>query len=67
MDLGCRVLARAAAVALALALVAIRFNLPAIPAGCQVTGARLRLYASSYKTGRTPQAWRVASAWTRAG
>ena len=42
----------------------VRFNLPAIPAGCQVTSAKLRLYASSYKTGRTLQAFRVAAAWT---
>ena len=45
----------------------VRFNLPAIPAGCQVTNARLRLYASSYKTGRTLQAWRVAAPWTEGG
>jgi hypothetical protein len=31
----------------------VRFNLPAIPAGCQVTSAKLRLYASSYKTGHS--------------
>ncbi|HEX5782294.1 MAG TPA: right-handed parallel beta-helix repeat-containing protein [Solirubrobacteraceae bacterium] len=42
----------------------VRFNLPAIPAGCQVTSARLRLYASSYKTGRTLQALRLGAAWT---
>ena len=42
----------------------VRFNLPAIPAGCRVTDAKLRLYASSYKTGRTLQAFRVAAAWT---
>ena len=42
----------------------VRFNLPAIPAGCQLTSARLRLYASSYKTGRTLQALRLGAAWT---
>ena len=42
----------------------VRFNLPAIPSGCRVTSARLRLYASSYKTGRTLQALRVAAPWT---
>jgi hypothetical protein len=44
-----------------------RFNLPAIPAGCQVTSAKLRLYATSYKTGRTLQASRLASTWTETG
>ena len=42
----------------------VRFNLPAIPSGCQVTTAKLRLYAASYKTGRTLQAFRVAAPWT---
>jgi hypothetical protein len=41
-----------------------RFNLPAIPAGCQVTSAKLRLYATSYKTGRTLQALRLGATWT---
>jgi hypothetical protein len=44
-----------------------RFNLPAIPAGCQVTSAKLRLYATSYKTGRTLQASRLAAPWTETG
>jgi hypothetical protein len=44
-----------------------RFNLPAIPAGCQVTAAKLRLYATSYKTGRTLQASRLAAPWTESG
>jgi large repetitive protein len=44
----------------------VRFNLPAIPSGCQVTDAKLRLYASSYKTGRTLQAIPLAAAWTEA-
>jgi large repetitive protein len=42
----------------------VRFGLPAIPAGCQLTSAKLRLYASSYKDGRTLQAFRVAAPWT---
>jgi large repetitive protein len=42
----------------------VRFNLPAVPAGCQITSAKLRLYASSYKTGRTLQALRLGAAWT---
>jgi parallel beta-helix repeat protein len=42
----------------------VRFTLPAIPAGCTLTSARLRLYASSYKTGRTLQALRIGAAWT---
>jgi hypothetical protein len=44
-----------------------RFNLPAVPAGCQVTSAKLRLYATSYKTGRTLQALMVAAPWTEGG
>ena len=42
----------------------VRFTLPAVPAGCRVTDAKLRLYASSHKTGRTLQALRLAAAWT---
>lgn len=42
----------------------VRFNLPAIPAGCTVTSARLRLHAASYKSGRTLKAFRLASSWT---
>jgi large repetitive protein len=41
-----------------------RFTLPTIPAGCSVTSANLRLYAGSYKTGRTLQALQITSAWT---
>jgi large repetitive protein len=37
----------------------VRFALPTIPAGCQITGATLRLYSSSYKEGRTLQAVRL--------
>jgi hypothetical protein len=42
----------------------VRFALPPIPAGCKVTGATLRLYASSYKSGRTLQALRLNGSWT---
>ena len=41
----------------------VRFNLPAIPAGCDVVTARLRLYAASYKDGRTLQAIRLTASW----
>jgi hypothetical protein len=34
----------------------VRFALPPMPSGCQVTSATLRLYAGSYKEGRTLQA-----------
>jgi hypothetical protein len=42
----------------------VRFALPAVPEGCSVTQASLKLYASSYKSGRTVQAQQVTSAWT---
>ncbi len=42
----------------------VRFNLPAIPAGCQVVDAQLRLYSSSYKPGRTLQAFQLGGSWT---
>ena len=41
----------------------VRFSLPAIPAGCQVVDAKLRLYAGSYKTGRTIDAYPVTAGW----
>ena len=46
------------------ARVLVRFALPAIPSGCQVVSARLRLYAASYKTGRTLEALALASSWS---
>jgi CSLREA domain-containing protein len=46
------------------ARVLVRFNLPTIPAGCNVMSARLRLYASSYQAGRTLQALQVSAPWT---
>jgi hypothetical protein len=45
----------------------VRFNLPALPSGCAVTTATLRLFASSYKEGRTLQALQLAAAWTEGG
>ena len=45
----------------------MRFPLPAIPAGCTVQSAQLRLYAGSYKTGRTLQAVPAGSGWTESG
>jgi parallel beta-helix repeat protein len=42
----------------------VRFALPAIPSGCQVVDAQLRLYASSYKPGRTLQAFALGGSWT---
>jgi hypothetical protein len=45
----------------------VRFNLPPAPAGCSVTGASLRLYTSAGVTGRTLQAYRVATNWTETG
>lgn len=41
----------------------VRFNLPAIPAGCSVTSARLRLFATAADAGRTLQALRVNASW----
>jgi CSLREA domain-containing protein len=41
----------------------VRFTLPALPAGCQVLDAELRLYAGSYKTGRTIDVYALTSAW----
>ena len=42
----------------------VRFNLPTVPAGCTVTNVKLRLYASSYTSGRTLQAFRLNGNWT---
>jgi hypothetical protein len=42
----------------------VRFALPAVPTGCQVTGATLRLYSPSYAGGRTLRALRLNSSWT---
>ena len=45
----------------------VRFNLPAVPAGCSVTNVKLRMYASSYTSGRTLQAFRLNGNWTETG
>jgi hypothetical protein len=42
----------------------VRFGLPAVPSGCQVTSAKLRLYAGSYQSGRTLHALRLNGSWT---
>jgi hypothetical protein len=41
-----------------------RFALPSIPAGCEVVQAKLRLYSSAYKDGRTLEAVRLGASWT---
>lgn len=43
------------------------FNLPAKPAGCSVTVARLRLWQTAGTNGRTIQAYRANAAWTESG
>jgi large repetitive protein len=45
----------------------VRFTLPAVPAGCSVTAATLRLYAASAATGLTLQALRAGATWTENG
>jgi Ca2+-binding RTX toxin-like protein len=45
----------------------VHFALPAIPSGCAVTGASLRLSSTFAASGRTLQAFRAASAWTELG
>lgn len=45
----------------------VRFSLPAVPAGCTVTAATLRLYTSAGVTGRTLHAFRVSAIWTETG
>jgi large repetitive protein len=45
----------------------LRFDLPTIPAGCDVVSAKLRLYASSYKDGRTLHAIPLVAAWMETG
>ncbi|HEX7255584.1 MAG TPA: DNRLRE domain-containing protein, partial [Gaiellaceae bacterium] len=41
----------------------VRFSLPAVPPGCAVDAATLRLFAASMKPGRVLQAARLAAAW----
>ena len=45
----------------------VRFSLPAVPSGCAVTGARLRMYAGSYKAERTLEAVPLAASWSESG
>jgi hypothetical protein len=45
----------------------VRFNLPAMPQGCSVESATLRLYAKSAAGGRTLQAYQLAGSWTEGG
>jgi large repetitive protein len=45
----------------------VRFNLPATPQGCSVTGATLRLYAASAPSNRTLEARRINANWTETG
>jgi hypothetical protein len=42
----------------------VRVALPALPEGCRVEQATLRLYAASAKTGRILEVLRVAAAWS---
>lgn len=45
----------------------VKFPLPAIPSGCTVSGATLRLYTDAQVSGRTIQAFRVPTTWTESG
>ena len=45
----------------------VRFALPAIPAGCTVKSATLRLYSGSYKENRTLQAFRLGATFLEGG
>jgi hypothetical protein len=46
----------------------VRFSLPASPpAGCVVQSATLRLYAPSWTTGRTLQAFQLGASWSESG
>jgi large repetitive protein len=45
----------------------VRFNLPAVPQGCSVTGATLRLFAASAPSNRTLEARRISQTWTETG
>ena len=41
----------------------VRFPAPALPGGCAVTSATLRLYVAAPTAGRTLEAYKVAAAW----
>ena len=45
----------------------VRFNLPAMPQGCSVESATLRIYAKSAASGRTLQAFQLGGSWTEGG
>jgi hypothetical protein len=45
----------------------LQFNLPAIPSGCSVTGATLRMHNKSPVAGRTLSALANSAAWTENG
>jgi hypothetical protein len=46
----------------------VRFNLPTMPAGCQLDTAKLRLYAASASgSQRTLEVFRLGGAWTESG
>jgi hypothetical protein len=45
----------------------LQFELPTAPQGCVIQSATLRLYAASWKTGRTLQALQINTAWTENG
>jgi hypothetical protein len=47
--------------------VLVRFALPALPAGCVVQSATLRLYSASWANNRTLQALRLSASWTENG
>lgn len=55
---------RARSKAYANARTLVRFPLPAIPTGCQIAGAKLRLYTSTAATGRTLYLNRLAASFT---
>ena len=41
----------------------LQFNIPTSPQGCVIQSATLRLYAASWKNGRTLQALQINAAW----
>jgi large repetitive protein len=45
----------------------VRFALPAVPSGCSVTAATLRLFAASSNGSETVQALRITGNWTQNG
>ncbi|WP_165821285.1 right-handed parallel beta-helix repeat-containing protein [Nocardioides gansuensis] len=45
----------------------VRFNLPAMPEGCSVKSATLRLNAKAAAGGRTLQAFQLGGSWTEGG